>query len=78
MSERDSRIDPRPGDVLQGNVSGKTRVKTITAVTELMGGYVVVRSVLENGRNSSSWIEGWRKWAAGATVISQAEEQERG
>jgi hypothetical protein len=58
MSERDPRVDPRPGDVLRG---GGLRREVI----DLGDVY---------GAPYQEWLAKWREWAANAEVVKRGDE----
>lgn len=70
MTERDPRIDPRPGDVLKRGKS--TRTLTVDELWPLRG-----LMLLANGSkwsNHRKWmtLHQWEQWAKTATVIKRA------
>lgn len=71
-SERDPRLDPRPGDVL---AKGESKVHVCRAGISDFG-----YSFEGNGKDmppmvhwSDDWRPSWRKWAANAKIIQRAE-----
>jgi hypothetical protein len=67
MSERDPRVDPRPGDVLLR--SGVKR--TVLAVSELRV-FSVFESLLWRKKHRDSWKSAFRTWAKKAEVLDAA------
>ena len=74
MTDRDPRVDPRPGDLLEQNTNRRL-------VTSIEGGrvrYIHTRLMFWESHgwygDNPCWtrVENWRKWAAGATVVRKA------
>lgn len=70
MSERDPRVDPKPGDVLiYGPQWQRTRSEVIA--TTLTG---VAHAIDGSDHSIGVSLKKWREWMRGAEVIHRAEE----
>jgi hypothetical protein len=82
-TDRDPRVDPKPGDVLEKKYKGQSRGSNERTVDEVYDDCVTQpcprnRRVVYTGDNVCApdiGIRSWRRWAAGATVIRCAEEK---
>lgn len=69
MSERDPRVDPIPGDVLCGEYS-----REFAVIRREDNGCIVNQKPPWGPRRVFVPASMWRKWAANATVVRQAQE----
>jgi hypothetical protein len=72
MSERDPRIDPRPGDVLRRVIDGTVVVCVVNDAAP-----VVVYLVYSDDSPTERWVmDDWAKWSGvdGVQVLYRAEE----
>lgn len=72
MSERDPRVDPMPGDVLTYTTTLK-RVKCVRRVIKVSARKVLYK--LDERFTIYDWKNDWKRWAAGATVVRQAQDK---
>jgi predicted NAD/FAD-dependent oxidoreductase len=80
MSERDPRVDPKPGDVLQRvSASGKIESRRIIECRQQDHGpayFVTFVRVFRRAPDSMKqfhWLKQFRKWAATAEVFRRGE-----
>lgn len=74
MSERDPRVDPRPGDVLR-RVIGFSNYERRVVCCGMSGGTPTVTFLSRTGkRHTTIWLTDWRKWAANAEIVKRGRE----
>jgi hypothetical protein len=77
MTERDPRIDPRPGDVLNGEpMNGFIRRahRRVVGRVPMPGADDAVRYVTRTGtRGRVLALTGWKTWAKTAKVVKRAD-----
>lgn len=66
MTERDPRVDPRPGDVLRDTFRADSTVVHVS-------GSIITR--VKDGARTNVGLQYWRAWYRDATIIRRAEEE---
>jgi len=72
-SERNPKLDPKPGDVLRYPSSVIADKRRVYAVSRVGRGYRVGYDLGGSLMPHHCSLEDWRKWASTATVVSRAE-----